>query len=183
MAETIFTRRADASQAALTDNSGGTPANTIAAGVALQTIIIEHNLADLANAQEFQFDPGFAGSLMAINARVIKGASTAAKAATVTGRVNAGALGGGGVVSLTTANCTNVGAQVAGSAITGAKAFTAAQTVGYAISGVTAFAEGIVAIELQIRNDDTAAFVAAMADKWNELQTWAVDRGFWKGAA
>lgn len=181
--ETIYSQRADASQAAFTDNSGGVAADTIPVGASYRLHTFRHALADLANSQEYKYDAGHAGKLVAINARVVKAVTTGAKAATVTGRVNAGALGGGGVVSLTSANCANIGDQVAGSAITGANSFTAAQTFGYAISGVTAFAEGEVVVECLIMNTDLAAFIAAMADKWNETRTWFYERGLWKGSA
>lgn len=183
MPETVFSQRANANQAAFTDNSGGVAANTIPVGAGYQLITMQVPLADLANAQEYQIDPGFAGELIAFNARVRKIASTAAKLATLTGRVNAGALGGGGVINLTTANCGTLGAQVAGSAITGAKSFTAGQTIGFAVSAVTAFAEGEVVVEMLVRNTDHAGWIAAMAAKFNELRTWAVTSLFWKGSA
>lgn len=172
-----------ASQNAFTDSSGGTASDTIAATVSQSIVLARHGLAELANSQEYQYLPGFAGSLMAINASVIVAATTGSKLATVTGRVNAGALGGGGVVSLTSANCTPIGARVSGTAVTGAKAFTAAQTVGYTVGSVTAFVEGSINIELQLRNDDMNAAIAKTAAFSNAMRTALVNLGLIKGSA
>lgn len=172
-----------ADQGAFTDNSGGTKTLTIPATVSYQLFSQHLLLASLVNSQEFQYDPGFAGSLIAINARCVIAATTGSKLATLTGRVNAGALGGGGVVALTSANMTPAGAAVAGTAITGAKAFTAAQTFGAVVSSVTAFVEGSVAIEYTLRNDDLNNYIAQQAASWAALRTALVNLGLWKGAA
>lgn len=105
--------------------------------------------ASLANGQEFQFLPGYGGTLVTINARASGAVTTGAKAATVTGRVNAGALGGGGVVAL--AGAYAVGAAQAGTAITGAAAFAPGQTVGFTVGSVTTFVEGAFIIELGVK--------------------------------
>lgn len=104
------------------------------------------SLAELANAQEYQFKPYFAGRFLALNASVVVAATTAAKLATITARVNAGAVGGGGVLALTSANMTPIGAIVDATAITGANTFAAGQTFGWTVSAVTAFVEGAAVI-------------------------------------
>lgn len=172
-----------ATQAAITDNSGGTSADTIAVGAGYQMLSAHFLLAGFANSQEFQFDPGYAGKLISINARVGVPASTAAKAATLTGRVNAGALGGGGVVALTSANCATAGAQVAGSAVTGANSFTNAQTVGFTVGSVTAFVEGSVFVEMLLQNTDMTAALAKFSAMLNKFRTDLVALGAIKGSA
>lgn len=171
-----------ASQAAITDNSGGTAANTIAVGSGYGLLAVRLTLASLANSQEYQFDPGFAGKLISINARVIEAATTGSKLATITGRVAAGALGGGGVVALTSANCTPIGAQVAGTAITGAQAFTNAQTVGFTVGSVTTFVEGAIVVEMLLQNTDRTAADAKFAAMLNKIRTDLVALGFQAGA-
>jgi hypothetical protein len=172
-----------AAQNAITDNSGGTSADTIAVGAGYQLQTVRLTLASLANGQEYQFDPGFAGKLVSINARVVEAATTAAKAATLTGRVNAGALGGGGVIGLTSANCTPIGAQIAGSAITGANSFTNAQTVGFTCGSVTTFVEGAIVVEMLLQNTDLTAAIAKFAAMDNKIRTDLVALGLWKGSA
>lgn len=177
---TKIAQPSSAQENAITDNSGGTVSDTIAATAAYQLFGVRLTAASLANSQEYQFDPGFAGSLMAINARTVEAVTTSAKAATVTGRVNAGALGGGGVVSL--AGVSAIGVQTAGTAITGAKAFTAAQTVGFTVGSVTTFVEGAFVIELQLRNDDLNTAIAKSAQLVNRIRTDLVNLGLIKGS-
>lgn len=169
-----------AAQVAVTDNSGGTSADTVAAGAGLVYIPIRIAAAALANGQEYQFLPGFAGKLMTINVRASEAITTGAKAATITGRVNAGALGGGGVIAL--AGAYAVGAAQAGTAITGANAFTAAQTVGFTVGSVTTFIEGAIIVELGIQNTDLTAAQAKYAAMLNKLRTDLVALGLWKGS-
>lgn len=170
-----------AAQAAITDSSGGVASDTFAADSAYQVFAIRVEAADLANSQEYQFDPGFAGSLIAINARAVKAITTGAKAATITGRVNGGALGGGGVVAL--AGAYAIGAAQAGTAVTGAKAFTAGQTFGFTVGSVTTFVEGAFVIEFTLRNDSKAAALAKIAAMNNKFRTDLVALGFQKGSA
>lgn len=159
-AATLKTARAES----ITDNSGGNASATagIAAGAATQFLSQTFNLADLLGTDEHKIDPGFNGKLLAINARVQRAATTAAKAATLTARVNALSMTGG-VVALTSANCTPAGSQVAGSAITaGVQTFTNAQTIGFLLSSVTTFVEGSVAIEYKVFNQDLADAIATL---------------------
>jgi hypothetical protein len=85
----------------------------------------------------------FACRVKKVDVRVIKPATTAAKAATLTAKKGAAALTGG-VVGLTSANCTPAGAEVAGSAITldANSEFAAGDTLNIVGSAITAFVEG-----------------------------------------
>jgi hypothetical protein len=85
----------------------------------------------------------FACRVKKVDVRVIKPATTAAKAATLTAKKGAAALTGG-VVGLTSANCTPAGAEVAGSAITldANSEFAAGDTLNITGSAITAFVEG-----------------------------------------
>jgi len=86
----------------------------------------------------------FACRVKKIDFRVVKPATTAAKAATLTAKKGAAAFTTGGVVALTSANCTPAGAEVAGSAITldSTTEFAAGDTLNITGSGITAFVEG-----------------------------------------
>lgn len=147
----------------ITDNSGGTAnaATGVAATLATQTFLMRVDLATLANAQAFQIDPGFNGKVTGINFRVGKAATTAAKAATLTASIASTNITTGGVVALTSANCTPTGNQVAGSAVT-AQAFTSAQSIGFNVSSVTTFVEGDGYVEITVVNTDLANAIATL---------------------
>jgi hypothetical protein len=98
-------------------------------------------LSALANAQSLKFTPGIAGRLLKAQFNVTTAVTTGAKAATLTPKIATVATTGG-VMSLTSANCTPIGAEVDGTAITGANTFTAAQQLSVDVSAVTAFIEG-----------------------------------------
>lgn len=105
-------------------------------------------LSTVANAGIWgRFTPGVAGRLLSCSFFVTTAVTTAAKAATLTPAI-AGTSTTGGAIALTSANCTPIGATVAGSAITALNTFTAAQEITVVASGVTAFVEGAGAIVL-----------------------------------
>lgn len=143
---------------------GNPQAQFVGGSLAAQTTLeIPVTLSALANAQQYQVDVPFDGSLVSVNFRVTAAATTNSKLATLTGQVNATSVTGG-VVALTSANCTPIGAQVAGTAITAGNTFTAGQTVGVVVSAVTAFVEGAGIIELVVQNADASGgtFTAAV---------------------
>lgn len=105
-------------------------------------------MSAIANAGVLaRFTPGFAGRIKSIQFQVTTAVTTAAKAATLTPAI-AGTSVTGGACALTSANCTPIGANVAGSAITALNTFTAAQEITVVASSVTAFLEGAGAIIL-----------------------------------
>jgi len=88
----------------------------------------------------------FGGKIKSVEVMVNKPATTGSKLATLTPRItpaggSAAALTGG-VVALTSANCTPMGAQVAGSAVTAGNSFNAGDAIDVQGSSVTAFVEG-----------------------------------------
>lgn len=105
------------------------------------TVCLGVDLASLINLQTIQSVLGFAGRVKSVSFVVAKPATTVAKAATLQAQIAATPTTGG-VVALTTANCTPQGAEIAGTAVTALNTFTAAQAVGAVVSGVTAFVEG-----------------------------------------
>lgn len=112
-------------------------------GIPLTILIPVAAMANLANAQVFKQKLPFAFQVESALFRVgDKAVTTAAKLATATVQIN-GAAVTGGVMALTSANCTPTGAAVAATDIT-ANNFTqtAGTTLEVAISSVTAFSEG-----------------------------------------
>jgi hypothetical protein len=118
-----------------------TPTTLLAAD--LQKVSVGVQLADLATAGTFwKWTPGKPGKITALDWVTNKPATTAAKLASVTPSINGTALAGC-VVALTSANCTPVGAKVAGSAApsTGVT-FGATDEIGLVSSAITVFVEG-----------------------------------------
>lgn len=85
----------------------------------------------------------FPGRVLSLDAFVKTAVTTAAKAATLNAEINTTNLTGG-TVALTSANCTPLGAKIAGAAITDNAAFVAGDTLSIEAASVTAFAEGEV---------------------------------------
>lgn len=104
-------------------------------------LAIPVTLSALANAQSYKFTPGVAGRIKSVQFMVTTAVTTGAKAATLTPKIATVACTGG-VVSLTSANCTPIGAEVDGTAITGANTFTSSQQISIDVSAVTTFVEG-----------------------------------------
>jgi hypothetical protein len=98
------------------------------------------------------FVPGFAGrilSLQTVNSVVV---TTAAKLLDLNAEID-GTNVTGGVVSLTSANQTPLGARVAGTAVTAANAFSATSAIDIEAANVTAFSEGAVTLYLTVVAD------------------------------
>jgi hypothetical protein len=177
-------QRADASQVAITDSTGGTVSDTFAAGVGIYYLPINLPLAGITGTVDVitTFTPGHKFKILAVDFAVTKVVSTAAKAATLNLEIGTTNLTGG-VVALTSANCTPLGTIIAGTAVTAANTGSAADTVSVEASSVTAFAEGDGTLFVKIQNMDTADQAAAIADKWNELRTVLLNLGAISGAA
>lgn len=147
----------------LTDSSGGTAGATIAAGVGMATLAFFINLADIANGDLLtNYVPGYRFKINKVDFRVSKPATTAAKLATLNLEIGTTDLTGG-VVALTSANCTPAGAAVAGSAVTAANVGTSTDSFSIEASSVTAFVEGNGWILVSIQNMDTADAFASIA--------------------
>lgn len=87
------------------------------------------------------FVPGFAGSIESIQFIITDPATTPAKASTLNAEI-AGTNVTGGVLALTSANCTPLGNRVAATAITAANTFTNVQAIDIEASATTTFIEG-----------------------------------------
>ena len=106
--------------------------------------------------------PGYVFKLLSMEFVVDKPATTGSKLATVTPQI-AGVNVTGGVVALTSANCTPAGALVPGTAVTAANTGTASQGISLIGSAVTAFVEGNGTFFLTIQNMDTVNAISSLA--------------------
>lgn len=159
----VFGYPVRADRFAYTETWWGTPPTQAIGGGASAVLEIPVDLAALANSQVLNVDAPFDGSITSIKFRVINPATTGSKLATLTGQI-ATTPTTGGVVALTSANCTPAGAVVSGTAVTGANTFTSGQAIGVTVSSVTTFIEGTGIIELTVQNTDVSGgtFTAAV---------------------
>jgi hypothetical protein len=157
---------------AITDNSTGSASSTIAAGAGVHTISIPITLAQITGAGDVltNYTPGYKFKILSVDARVTSAVTTASKAATLNLEIGSTNLTGGSV-SLTSANCTPLGAAIAGSAVTGNNTGSSSDTISVEASSVTAFAEGAVVLLIRIQNMDTADAIASLASKQNTHRT------------
>lgn len=93
--------------------------------------------------------PGYAGKILAVEAQVTQPATTGSKLSTLNLEINATNVTGG-AVALTSANCTPIGARVAGSAVTAADEFDADDTIAIEAASTTAFVEGWVNVKVKV---------------------------------
>lgn len=154
---------------ALTDNSGGTQSNTIAAGVGIQTLAFYIEAATLANGDILtEYIPGYAFKILKFDARCAKTVSTGGKAASLNLEIGSTNLTGG-VIALSGTYA--VGAAQAGTAVTAANTGSATDSISIEASGVTAFTEGAFWLIISIQNTDSRDAIASLADHVNDLIT------------
>lgn len=164
-----LSERGLADVAQFTDNTGGTASNILAAGVGKTPVPIFIDLTKLANGDVLTtITPGFAGRVLAVDFFVHAAVTTAAKAADINIEIGTTNLTGG-VVGLTSDNCTPAGAKVAGSAVTADNTFSASDTISIEAANVTAFVEGSGWLVLTLQNDDTRNAIASLAGKVNDV--------------
>lgn len=99
-------------------------------------------LATVANGDLVTtYVPGFAGKIKKLSAVVTAAVTTAAKGATLNLEIGTTNLTGG-VLTLTSANCTPLGAVIDATAITAANSFGASDSISVEAASVTTFVEG-----------------------------------------
>lgn len=120
-------------------------------------VSIPINLASITAAGDVvtTWTPGFAGRIE--KSAWIQGTpvTTAAKLASLNVEIGTTNVTGG-VVALTSATCTPLGAVIAGTAITAANSFSATDTISIEASSVTAFSEGSGVLQLTISSNGAA---------------------------
>lgn len=158
------------STTSLTDSTGGTAGNTLAAGVGEYVLAIHVTLAQITGAGDVLTNHviGHKFKINSMDAVVDKVVTTAAKLATLNMEIGTTNVTGG-EVALTSANCTPLGARVAGSAVTAANTGSSTDTFSIEAASVTAFAEGEVILLISITNMDTSDAIASIAAKLNPL--------------
>lgn len=162
--------------ATLTDSTTGTASATVAAGTGVQVIALPIDLASITGAGDVltNYTPGWKFKLLSASFAVSKPVTTAAKAVTLNLEIGITDVTGGSI-ALTSANCTPLGAVVAGTAITGANTGNAVDTISVEAASVTPFIEGQGYILIKIQNMDTADAAASLANEVNDLITDDLD--------
>lgn len=97
------------------------------------------------------FTPGFAGKITKVDFAVTTKVTTGSKLSTLNLEIGTTNLTGG-AVALTSANCTPLGAVVAGTAVTGNNSFSATDNISIEASSTTAFSEGAGSLLVTIQN-------------------------------
>lgn len=147
----------------LVDSSGGTPGLTLASTLGIYTVSFYFQLAHIADGDMLtSYAPSHAFKILAVNWRTQKAATTASKATTLNLEIGTTDLTGG-VVALTSANCTPAGAAVAGSAVTDNNTGVTASSFSIEASSTTAFVEGTGWLLVRIQNMDTVNAIASLA--------------------
>jgi hypothetical protein len=166
------TAAAAATAAAITDNTTGTASQTLAAGVGVKTVVFPLiTLSEVADGDLItDYTPGYKFKLLSVEFVVDTAVTTAAKASSLNFDIGATPTTGG-VLALTSANCTPKGAVVAGSAITAANTGSASDTISLIAASTTTFVEGKGSVVLTIQNMDTADAVASITDDYGKLLT------------
>ncbi len=179
---TPVTQPTSSSQAAITDSTTGTAGTALAAGAGVQTIAIPVNLASVADGDVLtNYTPGYKFKLLSVSFAVSVPASTADKLTTLNLEIGTTNVTGG-EIALTTANCTPIGAVVAGAAITAANTGSASATISIEAASTTAFVEGAGYVLLKIQNMDTADAIASLARLQDQIRSTAVNVGLMKGS-
>jgi len=152
----------------------GAPGSALAAlalTCGIYSITFELSLTTLANSDEITaFTPGHKFKIKALDFYVDVPATTASKAATLTPYIS-GVVVTGGVLSLTSANCTPSGIKVDGTTVTADDTGTSADTIRITGSAVTPFSQGNGWLTLQIQNMDTADAITSLNTSINTLIT------------
>jgi len=149
--------------ATLVDNSTGSASSTIAAGAGCYVLSVPVNLASITGAGDVltNFVPGHKFKILKETFAVTVAVTTGSKAATLNSEIGTTNVTGS-AVALTSANCTPLGALVAGGAITAANTGSATDTFSVEAASVTAFAEGAGVYLALIQNMDTADAIASL---------------------
>lgn len=127
--------------------------NTALASAGTATFSLAVTLSTLANAQLLLLGaPATPFRITAMSFTVNAAVTTGAKAATLTAAINGTNITTGGVLALTSANCTPAGAVVAATAPSAGNTGVAGATVGVNVSAVTTFVEGTGLLTMTLVN-------------------------------
>lgn len=176
---TPIVKRTDASQVAITDNTGGSVSDTLSTSCGVYLLSIPIRLAGITgNTTVVNFPLRHAYKILSVDFVVTDAVTTGSKAATLTPFIADVAVTGG-VVTLSGTYA--LGASQLGTAITATNTGTGANYLSFKSTSVTAFAEGSGCLMVKVKNMDTANALASIADKWNEVRTSLLNYGLWAG--
>lgn len=155
----------------LTDSSGGTAADTIAATVGIQTIAIPIQLASMTTSAAdlmTNYVPGFAFELLSaefVTTTIGTGTSASQVLNLEIGTTNVT----GGALTIALADTDTLGEKKAATAITAANVGTASDTLSIEVAaGGTAFTAGAGYVLIKLRNLDTVNAIKSLSTKINE---------------
>lgn len=152
-------------QETLTDSTTGTASNTLAAGVGVETIAFQFDLADIVDGELVtDYTLGYKFKILAAHFAVTEPVTTADKRTDFVIDIGATPVTGG-VVSVTSAAATPVGVVIAGTAVTAANTGAANATVSVRAASTTAHAEGKGTLLIRVQNMDTADAFASLVDE------------------
>ncbi len=153
----------------LTDSTGGTANDTLAVGTGEYILSIPIDLVSITGNADVVTDLVIPHKfrIEALDWNTGQPVTTGSKLTTLALEIGATPVTGG-AVALTSANCTPLGALVAGSAVTAADTGAAAGTITVTSASTTAFSEGSGFLNITIQNMDTADNEADLAAKLNE---------------
>ncbi len=157
---------------ALTDSTGGTPSDTLAAGVGITTLSFPIQLAAMTTAAAdlvTNYVPGYAFKILAISyttTTIGAGASASQVLNMEIGTTNLT----GGVLTLLLADTDTLGELKAATTITAANVGTATDSISVEVAaGGTVFTAGAGIILIKIQNLDDANAIASLSDHFNDL--------------
>lgn len=154
---------------AFTDNSTGTPSDTIAAGVGISTFAFQTLLADIADGDLMtDFPLGYKFKILAFDFVTESAATTPAKQSTIHLEIGATPVTGG-VISLTSASCTPKGVITAGTAVTALNTGAATDLISIVAATTSTFIQGSGTFYITVQNMDSADSIASLADHLNDV--------------
>lgn len=157
--------------AAFTDNTTGTTTTTLAAGAGIYNLAFDLPLAGITDADILtSFLPGHKFKILAFDFYTTVAVTTGAKASTINLEIGAVDVTGG-VIALTSANCTPKGVKVAGTSVTAANTGSATDVISMEATLTTAFVEGEGHFVIRIQNMDIADAFAGLVTQANNART------------
>lgn len=160
--------------ASLTDNSGGTASDTIAATAGIVTLTFPISLAAMTTAAAdlmTNYVPGYAFELLSVEF-VTTVLGTGASASQVLNLEIGTTNVTGGALTLLLADADTLGKKKAATAITAANIGTAADTLSIEVAGSgTVFTAGAGVVLVKLRNLDTVNAIKSLSAKINALFT------------
>ena len=177
-------QRADASQVAITDSTGGAVSDTLAVGAGIYQVSFPFDLADIADGDLVtDYVVGHKFKIISLKWKTTKAATTAAKDSDITMDIGSTAITSVAIALDSDDSTTDTLGGVTNIDSTALNTGSATDTISIVAASTVAFIEGSGVFTVEIQNMDTADAMASISDKWNELRATLVNFGFITGAA